>query len=320
MHHSPTLLVLAAGMATRYGSLKQLEGFGPNGETIIDYSVHDALKAGFSKIVFVIRESIEKEFRAAMAKRLPGAIQVDFVTQELHLLPAGFEVPENRTKPWGTGHAVWVAASKIQESFAVINGDDFYGGTSFQLVADFLRNESNEAVYGLVGFRLENTLSAHGAVSRGICKLDAQGNLQTLTELTHIERTDQGIVAQNTGAAAIPLEGDELVSMNLMAFKPAVFPSFEQEFIKFLEYQRHEPKAEFYLPAVVDAVIRSGQAKVKVLETPEKWFGVTYPEDKAVTTESIYHLIAAGLYPHALWAGDQPQNAAQTVHPSTEKI
>jgi NDP-sugar pyrophosphorylase family protein len=306
MDRSPTLLVLAAGMATRYGSLKQVDGFGPNGESIIEYSVHDALKAGFGKIVFVIRQSIENAFIAAMTHRFPKHIPIDYITQELDMLPAGFEVPGNRTKPWGTGHAVWVAAGKIKEPFTVINGDDFYGYQSFKLVADFLKTSTDEAEYGLVGFKLENTLSEHGAVSRGLCEIDQEGCLKSVTELTHIVRTAGGITVQDPDTPPFFLSGGEIVSMNLMAFKPSVFPHFEQGFKVFLEKHSTHATAEFYLPAVVDEAVKSGKAKVKVLQTPEKWFGVTYPADKAVAVQSISHLIQEGVYPADLWKALTP--------------
>lgn len=301
MHTSPTLLVLAAGMATRYGSLKQVEGFGPNGETIIDYSIHDAFKAGFGRVVFVIRKSIEEEFKAAMRRRLPEDLPISYIAQELDMLPAGFEVPENRVKPWGTGHAVWVAASHIEEPFAVINGDDFYGYESFRLVADFLRNSTDNAEHGLVGFRLDNTLSEHGAVSRGLCEVDGEGYLESVTELTHISGTAGGIVHHEPGAEPGTLSGDEIVSMNLMAFKPSVFPHFERGFKGFLRSNSTDMKAEFYLPAVVDSMVTSGAARVKVLQTPEKWFGVTYPGDRATATQNINRLVREGIYPEDIW-------------------
>ena len=288
-------------MATRYGSLKQLDGFGPNGETIIDYSVHDAFRAGFGRVVFVIRKSIEEAFRAAMRRRFPAELPIAYVAQELDMLPAGFAVPENRVKPWGTGHAVWVAASQIQGPFAVINGDDFYGQQSFELVAGFLQRSTDEAEHGLVGFKLENTLSEHGAVSRGLCETDGNGYLKSVTELTHIVRTAAGIAVQDPGTEARIISGDALVSMNLMAFKPTVFPHFEREFRAFLSRSGSDPKAEFYLPAVVDSMIKEGVAKVKVLQTPEKWFGVTYPEDRAVAVESISRLLQEGVYAENMW-------------------
>ncbi|GGK78668.1 sugar phosphate nucleotidyltransferase [Rufibacter glacialis] len=300
MRTTPTLLVLAAGMATRYGSLKQLDSFGPHGETIIDYSVHDALKAGFGKIVFVIRESIREEFEGAMRHQFPTLDNLFYVTQELDHLPAGYQVPENRIKPWGTGHAVWVASSHIQGPFAVINGDDFYGYRSFGLVVDFLRHSTSETEYGLIGFKLENTLSEHGAVSRGLCQLDEEGYLEAVTEQTHIIKTGDGIEAQNPDQEPLQLTGQELVSMNLMVFKPSVFPLFEQGLKEFLEENSTNPNAEFYLPAVVDHAVKTGRAQVKVLETPEKWFGVTYPDDKAVVMRNLQRLVHEGTYPQNL--------------------
>lgn len=278
-----------------------MDGFGPNGETIIDYSVHDAFRAGFGKVVFVIRKSIEEEFKGAMRRRFPDNLPIAYAAQELDMLPAGFAVPENRIKPWGTGHAVWVAASQVHEPFAVINGDDFYGYQSFKLVADFLKNSTDDTEHGLVGFKLENTLSEHGAVSRGLCELDENGYLKSVTELTHIVRTADGIAVQDPGSEARFLGGDELVSMNLMAFKPSVFPHFEREFKAFLNRNSSNPKAEFYLPTVVDHMVKSGSARVKVLQTPEKWFGVTYPEDKAVAVQNIGRLLQEGIYSENMW-------------------
>jgi NDP-sugar pyrophosphorylase family protein len=302
MNIRPTLLVLAAGQATRYGSLKQLDQFGPTGETIIDYSIYDALKAGFGKVVFIIRESIEEEFMKVMLDKFAGKVAIDYVLQALEMLPEGFSVPGNREKPWGTGHAVWVAAAKIREPFAIINGDDFYGYQSFKLMAEFLQNRKNEQQYGLVGFQLKNTLSEHGPVSRGICQTDEQYHLKSVTEQTHIIRTDQGIVAQDSEKGQILLSGQEIVSMNLMGFTPSVFPYFEAYFREFLLSKSPESiKTEFYLPEVVNKLIQTGEAHVRVLPSSEKWFGVTFPQDKAVAMEKIRHLITSGVYPRNLW-------------------
>ncbi|PTX18088.1 nucleotidyltransferase-like protein [Pontibacter mucosus] len=315
MHKSPTLLVLAAGMASRYGSLKQLDAFGPNGETIIEYSIHDAVKAGFGKVVFVIRESIEKEFKALMQERLPAHIPVAYVAQELDMLPEGYHVPEGRSKPWGTAHAVWVASSSIQEPFAVINADDFYGYESFKLAADFLQESSDAQEYGLIAYTLANTLSDHGSVSRGICTQAPNGTLASLTELTQITRTPGGsITVQDEGAQHWQLTGEELVSMNLMAFKPSVLPYFGQYLKAFLDEKGQELKSEFYLPSVVNQMLAAGTAQVKVIPTPEKWFGVTYPEDKANTTRQIAKLIEAKVYPSLLW-----ENTTQQLGKETDK-
>jgi NDP-sugar pyrophosphorylase family protein len=301
MRTKPTLLILAAGMATRYGSLKQLDSFGPNGETIIDYAVYDALRAGFGKIVFVIRQSIEQEFKAAMQHKLPANIPVDYIIQALDMLPAGFAAPEGRTKPWGTGQAVWLAASTIKEPFAVINGDDFYGAGSFQLAAEFLNNSTDNQEQALVGFPLKNTLSAHGPVSRGICEVDKEGFLSSVIEYTHIVRAEDGIKALDTDAASSSLDGEEIVSMNLMAFKPAIFPFIEASFKEFLRHHSTDLKTEFYLPLVVNEFVKSRAGRVKLLQSPEKWFGVTYPDDKPAVMRNIQQLIRSGQYPEKLW-------------------
>lgn len=302
MPTKPTLLILAAGMATRYGSLKQLDSFGPHGETIIDYSIYDAVRAGFGKIVFVIRASIQAEFAAALRHRFPAELEIVTVNQELDQLPPPFQVPADRRKPWGTGHAVWVARTVVQEPFAVINGDDFYGFQSFKLAADFLNNNPAETDYGLVGFQLGNTLSEHGAVSRGECQIAPQGYLQSLTERTHIARTADGItVLKPDDAMPSVMSGKELVSMNLMALKPSVFPHFERELKAFLRTSGTNLTAEFYLPAVLDSVVKAGLARVQVLETPEKWFGVTYPADKPIVVQNLRRL-HEGAYPERLFS------------------
>lgn len=302
MAEKPTLLVLAAGMASRYGSLKQTEQFGPGGETIIDYAIYDAIKAGFGKVIFVIRKSIEAAFIKGLLDKFAGKIEADYVLQELNMVPEGFSVPAGREKPWGTGHAVWVAAAKINEPFAVINGDDFYGYQSFKLMADFLESRAGDARYAMVGYRLENTLSEHGAVSRGICETDRDGNLKSVSEQTHIIRTAEGIVARTPGQEEIRLRGDETASMNLMGFTPAVFPYFKACFEDFLRDESpRNIKAEFYLPKVVNKLVQEAGAQVKVLHSPEKWFGVTFPEDRPVVVQQLQSLVAAGVYPENLW-------------------
>ncbi|MGV3541223.1 MAG: nucleotidyltransferase family protein [Rufibacter sp.] len=304
----PTLLVLAAGMGSRYGGLKQLDTFGPHGETIMDFSVFDAARAGFGKVVFVIQPSMETEFRSRLLPRYQSRIATHYVTQNLDMLPPGFSVPEDRTKPWGTGHAVWRAAAKIQEPFAVINADDFYGAHSFQLMADFLRRQAHDKLYGIVGFQVKNTLSEHGAVSRGLCQVDAHQMLQSVTEYTHIAKTEDGITVQPPNQESFSLQGDELVSMNLMGFSPSIFGHLEHSLSQFLLENLDQPKAEFYLPGVVNQLVQTGQAQVKVLPCTEQWFGVTYPEDKPVVVESLSALVAAGHYPAPLW----PASVSQT--------
>jgi NDP-sugar pyrophosphorylase family protein len=304
MEQSPTLLVMAAGMGSRYGGLKQLDPFGPHGETIIDYSVYDAWRAGFGKVVFVVRRELEQEFSEAFGRKLAGKMAVACAVQDLTHLPEGFRVPEGRVKPWGTAHAVWSAAGQIQGPFAVINGDDFYGPQSFQLMASFLRNLPAAALpcWGLVGFTLANTLSEHGHVARGICEVDRDGFLRQVTERTQISRTREGgIFFQEPDGEEGPLTGAEVVSMNMSGFTPALFPFIETQFKAFLRERGQELKAEFFLPQVVNRLIEAGQVQVQVLQTPEKWFGVTYPQDKPMVIQALQAEIQAGLYPENLW-------------------
>lgn len=296
----PTLLVLAAGMGSRYGSLKQLDQFGPNGETIIDYSIYDAIRAGFGKVVFVIRKSIEEEFKAMMSPRFAGKITIEFALQELDMLPEGCQLPANRVKPWGTGHAVWVAREKIQEPFAVINGDDFYGAESFKIMADFLGRETGESV--LVAYRLANTLSPHGAVCRGVCDTNEHSYLTKITEQTHIATTEKGIAAISPQKEETLLSPEQLVSLNLFGFPPTVFSYFGKSLENFIQQHGQEPKAEFFLPSVVDEMVQAGITKVKVLSSPETWFGITYPDDKPVAVEALKEKVAAGIYKENLWS------------------
>ena len=296
-----TLLVLAAGLGSRYGSLKQMDQFGPSGESIIDYSVYDAIRAGFTKVVFVIRRSMEGQFREVFSDRFAGQIQVEYVFQELDFLPEGFEVQEGREKPWGTGHAVWVAADVIKEPFAVINADDFYGAESFQRIANFLGKADTKS-YCLVGYQLDKTLSDHGYVSRGICEVDANQHLKSITERTHIERASgEEIVYKTDLGEEVSLKDETTVSMNLMGFSADVFEVFQSCLVEFLKEHGSESKKEFYLPSVVNEIISSGLAPVKVVLTPETWFGVTYPEDKAVAQQSLHKLVDEGIYPQNLW-------------------
>ena len=297
----PTLLVMAAGMGSRYGSLKQMDRFGPSGESIIDYSVYDAIRAGFGKVVFVIRRSIEQDFKEVFYNKFADKIQIDYALQEIDTVPEGVQAPSQRQKPWGTGHAVWVAADKIQEPFAVINADDYYGVESFRLMADFLSTPQLQT-YCLMGYQLSNTLSEHGYVSRGICKVSDGGLLLDVTERTHIYRTaQQTIVYKSDEGEEVQLTGEETVSMNLMGFTPAVFPVFERSFTIFLENHGQHPKKEFYLPAVVNEIIGLGDAEVRVVKTPDQWFGVTYPEDKLIAQQNLKTLVKQGVYPENLW-------------------
>jgi hypothetical protein len=299
----PTLIVMAAGMGSRYGRLKQLDPFGPAGETLIEYSVYDAIRAGFGKVVFVIRKSLEGTFTQEIFAKFAGHVPVEYVFQELEYLPEGFSVPAGRVKPWGTGQAVLLAGAKVHEPFAVINGDDFYGAESFRLLAGFLTESTDPAAtdYAVVGYQLRNTLSEFGAVARAVCEVEAGGWLRGMRELTSIERTGTGIGYRDAQGAQVPLTGEETVSMNMMGFTPSFFEHCRARFGVFLREQGNDPKAEFYLPLLVNDLAREGKARIKVLPSPASWFGVTYLEDRPLVVENIAALIAAGAYPEQLW-------------------
>jgi len=296
----PTLLVLAAGMGSRYGGLKQIDPVGPAGETIIDYSIYDAIRAGFGKLVFVIRKDIEPQFREIIGARFEKRIAVEYVFQELDKLPAGSSLPAGRTKPWGTTHAILMAADAIKEPFAAINADDFYGQQAYQLIARHLTSGTQD--YGMVGFILKNTLSDHGSVARGIYRVDGSNHLTSVVEMMKIER--DGSAAKNTDGAGVvtQLSGDEAVSMNFWGFTPALFPQLRVKFDEFLKKSGGELKSECYIPSTVNDLVIAGQAKVQVLRTTDSWFGVTYREDRPQVVESIRQLIARGVYPAKLWA------------------
>ena len=298
----PTLLVLAAGMGSRYGSLKQMDGVGPNGEAIIDYSVYDAIRAGFGKVVFVIRHSFEADFKEVFnAERFGHKIEVEYVFQELDYLPEGFTLPEGRVKPWGTNHAVMMAAKAINEPFAVINADDFYGRTAYATIGDYLKGlGGSEGRYCMVGYQVSKTLSENGTVSRGVCTVDEEGNLRGMVERTQIERVD-GTIVFHDGGADEPLAEDTPVSMNLFGFTPDYFRHSEAYFKEFLPANIDNLKAEFFIPLMVNKVINEGTATMRVLKTTSDWFGVTYKEDKPMLMAKIEELIAAGEYPLNLW-------------------
>ncbi|MFM8887435.1 MAG: NDP-sugar synthase [Chthoniobacterales bacterium] len=292
---SPSLLVLAAGMGSRYGGLKQLDAVGPNGETLLDYSVHDAIRAGFSRVVFLIRRDIEKEFREKVGARYAGKIDVGYAFQELGDLPGGFTPPASRKKPWGTAHAVWCARDAIGEPFAAINADDFYGAETFRSAAGFLRTVdegARPAQFAMVAFRLGRTLSEHGTVARGICTVENGGMLRGIEELTDIARQPDGRIASGgrTLGEATP------VSMNFWAFTPQVFPLLETELEKFLAAESGSEKAECYLPSALAAMVQENLAQVSVLETTSDWFGVTYREDRDRVVQSIAALVKGGAY------------------------
>lgn len=300
----PTLLILAAGMGSRYGGLKQLDAMGPSGEVVLDYSVFDAIRAGFGKVVFVIRRDFEEQFRSQIGSKFGDRIQVDYAFQDINDLPAGFTVPEGRTKPWGTAHAVLAAESVVNEPFLMINADDFYGRDAFAKIgADLIqpRAEDGKSHYSMVGFYLKNTLSDHGSVARGVCTRGPDGMLSSVTEMTKIFKTADG--AENRESEPpVKLNGEEVVSMNFFGFTPDIFSHLRAAFTKFLETNGTDLKAECYVPKEVDVLIRDGKADVKVLESNDSWFGVTYPEDKADVVASIRALVAAGAYPENLWA------------------
>jgi len=298
----PTLLVLAAGMGSRYGSLKQVDKLGPSGETITDYSIYDAIRAGFGKVVFVIRKSIEADFKEVF-NRFEGKIEVDYAFQELDAVPAGISIPAERQKPWGTGHAVLVAADKISTPFAVINADDFYGAESYKVVADHLIKYTNndKALYSMVGFELNKTLSEHGHVSRGVCTEDENHLLKSVVERTQIQRVGDKIMFKDSNDQWQPLNEKDIVSMNFWGFPKSVFKHLETKFKSFIEKNYQNPKAEFYIPLAVNDFIHEDVAELKVLRSPDSWFGVTYKEDKELTIKRIHELVEKGIYPSNLW-------------------
>lgn len=300
----PTLLVLAAGMGSRYGSLKQMDGVGPNGEAIIDYSIYDAIRAGFGRVVFVIRHTFEKEFREMFTlERFGGKIDIDFVFQELDKLPEGFTVPADRVKPWGTNHAVMMAEGVIKEEpFAVINSDDFYGAEAYKTIGDYLRSVSGQQNhYCMVGYELKNTLSDYGSVSRGICGLDNNGNLTSMVERTKIERHNGKIVYEDEKGDLFPLAEDTLVSMNMFGFTPDYFKYSKDYFSAYLKENINNPKSEFYIPTMVNKLVKEGRVQLRVLHSSAQWFGVTYKEDRPAVVERIRRQIEAGIYPEKLW-------------------
>jgi hypothetical protein len=301
-----TLVVLAAGMGSRYGSLKQMDGVGPSGEAIIDYSIYDAIRAGFTKVVFVIRHSFEKDFREVFSpERFGGRIAIDFVFQELDYLPEGYSVPEGREKPWGTNHAVMMAASAVHEPFAVINADDFYGRESYAVLGEYLKGlAGSQDRFAMVGFSISNTLSDNGTVSRGVCSGDEAGNLAEITERHGIERRADGqvVFVDPADGSGVPLADNTPVSMNMFGFTPDYFKHSEDYFRTFLDANVGNLKSEFYIPLMVDTLIKGGTAEMRILPTSAVWFGVTYKADRPMVVERIQALVDAGEYPANLWA------------------
>jgi dTDP-glucose pyrophosphorylase len=289
-----SLLIMAAGMGSRYGGLKQLDQVGPNGETIIDYSVYDAIKAGFTKIVFIIRDDFESQFKSQITNKYLDLIDLEFAYQDINYLPSGFSPPKNREKPWGTGHAILSAKPYINEPFIVINGDDFYGRESFKTIADYYQNEENH--FSMVTFRLENTLSIFGGVTRGLCTVINE-KLNTVVETSNLEKNNNGVSSDNGEL----LKGDEPVSMNMWGFTPILFDYLEEKFINFLKEEGSELKSEYLIPSVINDLIQAGDESVHILNSSESWFGVTYKEDKPYVVGEIQKLIEKGVYPKKLF-------------------
>ncbi len=299
--NKPTLVILAAGMGSRYGGLKQMDAFTPEGDTIIDFSLFDALQAGFGKFVFIIRKSFEKEFRAKIDHKLEGKAEVAYVYQEFDSVPKKYIDP-NRTKPWGTGHALLMAKDVVNENFAIINADDFYGREAFMVMAKSLSEKDKSSYdFNMMAYLLKNTVSDHGHVARGECEVDANGYLKDVTERTHIEKIDGQLMRKDANGKFIPIDGDTIVSMNFWGFTPKCFEFGGELFDAFLKVNKNNPKAEFFIPYVVNEILRSDIASVEVLKSDAQWFGVTYKEDKEIVEAAIGKLKAQGVYPTKLW-------------------
>ncbi|MBP7102234.1 MAG: nucleotidyltransferase [Bacteroidales bacterium] len=300
----PILLVLAAGMGSRYGGLKQIDPLGPNGETIIDYSIYDAKKAGFGKIIFVIRKSIEDDFKEVVLNKYTSHIEVDYVLQELDSLPMGFVCPTERAKPWGTGHAILMAKEKINTFFAVINGDDFYGSHAFQTMADYLSSlsiQKDTDAYSMIAYSLSRTLSENGSVSRGVCTENENNFLINIKEHTKIQQMDNHVVNINPDGSLDYLNPNAPVSMNFWGFHPSLFMHLESMFKEFLKHNITDLKSEFYIPFAVDDLIKAGKVQVKLLKTKSEWFGVTYQEDRQQVATKFRQFLLDNVYPQKLW-------------------
>ncbi|HEY9115648.1 MAG TPA: sugar phosphate nucleotidyltransferase [Bacteroidales bacterium] len=296
----PTLVILAAGIGSRYGGVKQMDKIGPSGESIIDYSVFDAIRAGFGKVAFVLNPKIIDDFKEIYADRLAGRIEVDYVLQEIHNIPEGIKFNPERVKPWGTGHAVLVTKNAVNEPFAVINADDFYGRHAFELISGFLSKLKNDqAEYAMVGYKLKNTLSEHGSVSRGICQ-SVGGLLTDVVERTSIVRKGKKVVFQDEGKE-FEIDENSVVSMNFWGFTPKYFEQSEKDFKEFISKNADQLKAEFYIPTVANNLITKNEATIRVLTSNDQWFGVTYQEDKPITITNIRKLVDEGKYPENLW-------------------
>ena len=296
----PTLLILAAGMASRYGSMKQVQSFGPSGETIMDYSIYDAIRSGFKKIVFVIRKDFAEDFKQIFEPKLKGRVETAYVYQEMTDFLNGYQPPAGRTKPWGTAHAVLCAKNAISDPFAVINADDFYGRDAFEKAFQFLTSGINPASYSIIGYDLAKTLSDNGSVSRGVCDVDESNNLVSIHERTKIYRNKEGKITYEEDGKTFFVPDDSKVSMNFWCFDPSVFVFIEKIFAEFLAAQGQDPKAEFFIPIIGDRFIHEGKGRIKIIPTASSWFGVTYKEDAPGVKESLNALVAAGEYPAGL--------------------
>ncbi len=296
----PTLLILAAGMASRYGSMKQTEGFGPGGETIMDYSIYDAIRAGFGKVVFIIRKDFAEGFKASFESKLQGKIKTEYVYQEMDSYLGELELPADRTKPWGTAHAVLCGKEVINEPFAVINADDYYGVDAFVKAADFLNTKCDEKHYAIIGYGLERTLSDHGSVSRGVCQVDAENNLVSIKERTKIYK-ENGVITYEDADGKHAVPSDSSVSMNFWCFDPSLFVSNEKLFLDFVKKHTEDIKAEFFIPIVAEDFMENQGGQISVIPTSSQWFGVTYKEDAPVVKASVDKLVADKIYPPSLW-------------------
>lgn len=299
----PILLVLAAGLGSRYGGLKQIEPIGPNGESIMDYSIYDAIEVGFGKLVFVIRRDIDEIFRNRIGVKYENIIPVEYIHQEIDILPENIKHPENRIKPWGTGHAVWISKKVINAPFGVINADDYYGRNSFRLLYEFLTNKikPDSIQYALIGYRLKNTLSEYGSVARAICRINSDSQLIDITEYTNIEKKAQRIIYTDVTGREYPIGDEEIVSMNIWGFTPTIFPFLEKGFIEFYNNIGEINKSEFFLPMIIKSLIQKQLVSVQTVLTSDAWFGMTYPEDRNNVQAIIKKLIANNIYPAKLW-------------------
>ena len=298
----PSLVILAAGMASRYGSRKQTQSFGPSGETILEYAIYDAIQAGFGKVIFIIRQDFSADFKQMIEPKIQGKIAIDYVYQELSFYTEGFSIPEGRTKPWGTAHALLCCKGHIHEPFAVINADDFYGRDAFVKAYTFLTQTCNEQTYCIIGYSLPNTLSDNGTVSRGVCAVDESGYLTDINERTSIERNNTGVIVYQDASGEHPLPENCMVSMNFLCYAPGFVDFCEIGFHEFLQVQGQALKSEFYLPTATKNFIQQKKGVVQVIPTDARWFGVTYQEDAPGVQNSINELVAAGKYPNNLWA------------------